>query len=69
MTVVMGVRRPDECRELVEKKLGKLELKGRVFYEKLDVGDLASVRSFVGKIREKFPAVNVLINNGDNEQS
>jgi NAD(P)-dependent dehydrogenase (short-subunit alcohol dehydrogenase family) len=68
MTVVMGVRRPDECKQTVESELGHLEINGKVFYEKLDIGDMTSVQSFAERIREKFPAVNILINNGKDKQ-
>jgi NAD(P)-dependent dehydrogenase (short-subunit alcohol dehydrogenase family) len=67
MTVIVGVRRPDECKQIVERTFLKFALKGRVVYEKLDVGDTNSVREFVQRISKKFPAVHVLINNGNDE--
>lgn len=67
MTVIVGVRRPDECKQIVETAVGELELKGRVVYEKCDVGDMHSVREFAARVRKNYPAIHILINNG-NEQ-
>ena len=64
MTVVVGVRDPKLCKEIVGETFNNLNIKGRVFYEKCDVGDMASVREFASTIKKKFQAVNLLVNNG-----
>ncbi|CRK94471.1 CLUMA_CG007977, isoform A [Clunio marinus] len=63
MTVVMGVRNPEESRRSVEKAFEKLSLKGKVLYEKCDTGDMSSVRSFAKSVKEKYSAINILVNN------
>lgn len=41
-------------------------LQQRVFYETCDIGDNLSVRAFARNVSEKFPKINLLINNGKN---
>lgn len=65
MFVLMGVRNPEEARKSVEEELGLDLTRDKVFYEKCDTGDMASVREFAGKVRAKFNAIHVLINNGE----
>lgn len=64
MTVIMGVRNPDKCKEIVEKLFHQPTLKGRVIFEKCDTGDMSSVREFAQKVRKEFKSIHVLINNG-----
>lgn len=65
MTVMLGVRNPEASRKSVEDALGNELTKGKVFYEKCDTGDMESVRDFAKKVQQKFPAIYVLINNGE----
>ena len=39
--------------------------RGKLYYEKCDTGDLESVRNFAKKVQENFPAIHLLINNGE----
>lgn len=65
MTVVMGVRNPEASKNSVEMAMGEELTKNKIFYEKCDTGDVKSVEEFAMKIKEKFPAVHLLINNGN----
>lgn len=65
MTVVMGVRNPEASKKSVEMAMGEELTKNKIFYEKCDTGDVKSVEEFAMKIKEKFPAVHLLINNGN----
>lgn len=65
MTVLLGVRNPESSKKSVEAALGAELTKDKVFYEQCDTGDMESVRGFAKKVQEKFPAVHVLINNGE----
>jgi NAD(P)-dependent dehydrogenase (short-subunit alcohol dehydrogenase family) len=56
-TVVVGAR--DERRGAATRA----ELGDRVTVLPLDVADQASIRSFAASVRERFPAVHVLVNN------
>lgn len=53
------------ARKSVETSIAESVRKDRVFYEKCDTGDMESVRDFAKKVQEKFPAVHVLVNNGN----
>lgn len=39
--------------------------KKRIVIEKLDVGEMDSVRQFAMKVQENFESINILINNGE----
>lgn len=65
MIVMLGVRNPDVSQKSVEETLGSELTKGKVFYEKCDTGDMETVKEFAKKVQQKFPAVHVLINNGE----
>jgi NAD(P)-dependent dehydrogenase (short-subunit alcohol dehydrogenase family) len=65
MTVVCAVRNPEGCREIVEKAFDESLYKGKIFYEKCDTSDMETVKEFVKKVREKFPSIHLLINNGE----
>lgn len=65
MIVLLGVRNPEGSKKSVEEALGEELTKGRVFYEKCDTGEMDSVRDFAKKVQAKFPAIHVLINNGE----
>ena len=65
MTILLGVRNPESSEKSVEDALGVELTKGKVFYEKCDTEDMESVRAFASKVQSKFPAVHVLINNGE----
>lgn len=64
MKVVMGVRSPEASQKSVETALGKELTQGKIFYEKCDTGDMKSVEQFAEKVKQKFSAVHLLINNG-----
>jgi NAD(P)-dependent dehydrogenase (short-subunit alcohol dehydrogenase family) len=62
---ILGVRDPDSAQKSVENAIEESLTKGKVFYERCDTGDMTSVREFAKKVQEKFPAIHVLINNGE----
>lgn len=53
------------ARRSVETSIAESLTKERVFYEQCDTGDMESVRDFAKKVQKQFPAVHVLINNGE----
>ncbi|CRK88704.1 CLUMA_CG002366, isoform B [Clunio marinus] len=63
MTVMLGGRNPEASKKSVESYLNEELIKGKVFYEKCDTGDMKSVKEFAMKVQEKFPAIHLLINN------
>lgn len=65
MTVMLGVRNPENCQEIVEKALDESLFKGKIYYAKCDTGDMESVREFSLKVQERFPGIHLLINNGE----
>lgn len=65
MIVVMGVRNPEASKKSVEAACGEDLTKDRVFYEKCDTGDNKTVEEFAKKVKEKFAAIHLLINNGN----
>lgn len=69
MTVVMGVRNPEQCREIVEGTVEKSLWKDKVFYEKCDIGDMSSTKNFAKNVQQKFPSINLLINNGNSQKN
>lgn len=64
MKVVMGVRNPEASQKSIETALGKELTEGKIVYEKCDTGDMKSVEQFAEKVKEKFQAIHLLINNG-----
>lgn len=40
-------------------------MQGNLIYEKLDVGDMTSVREFAKIVQEKYKKIDLLINNGN----
>lgn len=64
MTVMMGVRNPEECMKIVEKSFDESLVKGKVFCARCDTSEMNSVKAFAQQVKEKFPAVHILINNG-----
>lgn len=60
----MGVRDPEKCQKIVEESIERPLWKERIYYEKCDVGDMASVRDFAKKVQGKFSSINILVNNG-----
>ncbi|KAM8712072.1 hypothetical protein ACLKA7_012574 [Drosophila subpalustris] len=63
MTVIMGVRDPDSAKSAVGAIVDLGQTKGQLICEQLDVGDLKSVRSFAQRIAQKYPKIDVLLNN------
>lgn len=64
--VVMGVRNPENCREIVEKSIKRSLWKERVFYEQCDIGDMTSTKNFAKTVQQKFSSIHLLVNNGKN---
>lgn len=64
MTVVLGVRNPDDCKTSLEKLIDFEAYKDRIVILQIDVGEMDSVREFTTKVQEKFESINILINNG-----
>lgn len=64
MTVIVAVRSPEGCREIIEKAFDESLYKGKMVYEQCDVSNMTSVRNFASKVQEKFSAIHLLINNG-----
>ena len=60
-----GVRSPEGAKKSVESFVGDELARGKIYYEECDTGDLESVRNFAKKVQEKFPAIHLLINNGE----
>lgn len=53
---------------MVEKALDLSKTKGKVSYEKLDIGNMQSVHQFAGRIKQKHSKIDILINNGKKER-
>ena len=66
MTLLIGVRNPEEARKLIEGSFDISRTEGKIFYEKCDTADLESVRNFAKKVQERFSKIHILINNGEN---
>jgi NAD(P)-dependent dehydrogenase (short-subunit alcohol dehydrogenase family) len=60
----LGVRNLKEARESVETHIEPELRKNRVFYETCDTSDMEAMRKFARVIAEKYPAINLLVNNG-----
>jgi short-subunit dehydrogenase involved in D-alanine esterification of teichoic acids len=60
-----GCRNPKEAQKSVEANINSELIKDRVFYEVTDTSDLELVRKFAETISIKYPAINLLINNGE----
>ena len=65
MHVVVAVRNPKDARRSVEENIEAELIKDRVFYEVCDTSDIDAVRCFATNIKQKYPAINLLINNGE----
>lgn len=63
MTVMLGVRNPDLAKKTIEKAINVEAMKGKVFYEKCDIGDMESVKAFAAKVKERFSKIHLLLNN------
>lgn len=61
---IAAVRNPKEARKSVEDNIEASLVKDRVFYEICDTSDLDAVRCFAKIIKQKYPVINLLINNG-----
>lgn len=62
---ISGVRNPRDAERNVAEivDLGKIE--GKLHCEKLDIGDMASVKDFAAKIKTHFKKIDILVNNGN----
>ncbi|ALC41808.1 CG11200, partial [Drosophila busckii] len=63
MTVIMGVRDPVTAEKAVGNIVDLSQTKGKLICEKLDVGDLKSVRAFAQRLKEKHSKIDILLNN------
>lgn len=63
MTVLLGVRNPEEAKKSIEKAIDINASNGKLFFEKCDTEDMESVRNFAGKVKERFSKIHILINN------
>jgi short-subunit dehydrogenase involved in D-alanine esterification of teichoic acids len=61
-----GCRNPKEAKKSVEQNIEKDLIKDRVYYEVCDTSDVDTVKKFAEIIKLKYPAINLLINNGKN---
>ncbi|XP_058458923.1 dehydrogenase/reductase SDR family member on chromosome X [Malaya genurostris] len=63
--VILGVRNPEGSKKTVEEYLeqGKVLPGAKLHYEKLDIGNLKSVREFAARVQSKFDKIHILINN------
>jgi len=59
----LGVREPDSAKSAVASIVDLSQTKGKLICEQLDVGDLKSVRAFAKRIADKYPKIDVLLNN------
>lgn len=61
---LLGVRDPESAQKSVESFV-KVDLRpaGRIHYERLDIGDMSSVRQFAANVKRKFTKIDILINN------
>lgn len=63
-----GVRDPAQAKAAVTEALAASKrpiptTNLRIHYERLDIGDMSSVRAFAQRVRQQFPRIHVLINN------
>lgn len=59
------MRNPTEARQSVEENIDASLIRDRVFYEVCDMFDIDTVRRFAEIMHEKYPRINLLINNGN----
>lgn len=60
----VGCRNPKEARKSVEQNIDQKLIQDRVYYEVCDTSDVDTVKKFAEIIKLKYPAINLLINNG-----
>lgn len=60
-----GVRNPKEAQKNIESRVdfSELDSSTKVTYEYLDTGNLKSVRQFAKAVQEKYPKIDILLNN------
>lgn len=61
-TVIIAANREDKGESAIEE-IKALHKEAKVFFEKLDLGSMASVTSFSNRVMQEHPTVDVLINN------
>lgn len=61
----LGIRNPEGARKAVESAFEKSLWEGKISYEHCDTGDMSSVRKFAERVQQLYPAIHVLINNGE----
>lgn len=59
-----GCRNPKEARKSVEENIEQSLIQDRVHYEVIDTCEVETVKTFAETIKLKYPAINLLINNG-----
>lgn len=60
----LAVRNIEVAKESVEDFIKDIVMLQKVVYEKCDISDMSSVRDFAKNVQEKYPKINLLINNG-----
>jgi len=60
---LIGVRDPEASQKVIAGHISSSLLRDKVFYEKCDIGNMNSVRTFARKVQERFTAIHLLINN------
>lgn len=60
---IAGVRNPKQAKEALERTIDLSTVPGKVYYERLDTGSMASVRQFAAVIKTKFTRIHLLLNN------
>lgn len=61
--MLTGVRNPKQAKEAIEKTIDLSAVPGKVYFERLDTGSMASVRKFAETIKTKFTRIHLLLNN------
>lgn len=63
MVFFSGVRNPTQAKEAVENVIDLSTVPGKIYFERLDTGNMTSVRQFAQTVKTKFTQVHLLINN------
>lgn len=63
--ILLAVRDPISAKKSVESSIDDTLTQEKIIYEKCDVSDVESVKEFAKRVQEQFPAIHLLINNGE----
>lgn len=61
----LAVRNIEAAQKSVEAFITKTELKKKIIYLNCDISDMKSIKIFAQNVQEKYPKINLLINNGN----